>query len=71
MKSLITKFLLTAAGVAGLAAPSMFAADRYDVRRDVRADRWRLHEDLEHGRYRQAARVRADIRRDVRRDRRW
>jgi hypothetical protein len=85
MKNGMTRFVLAAAAVVGLAgAPSVFAADRfaadryendrYDLRqdyrnaarenRDIRADQWRLHEDLENGRYRQAQRERADLNRD-------
>ena len=71
-----------------LAAVPAFASDlSRDYNRlhrenaDIRADRYRLHEDLEHGRYYRAARDRADIRRDqrernaqvrdIRRDERW
>ena len=78
----IARRLLTAAGMAALAgAPALFAGDfDYDHNRDlrhdyhqvaresadIRADRYRLREDLEDGRYRDAARVRADINRDYR-----
>jgi hypothetical protein len=83
MKTRIARYFLTAAGFAALAgAPSLFAGEppfgRYDLRRehvrevrenaDIRADRYRLREDLEHGRYRDAARTRADLNRDIRRD---
>jgi len=95
MKTRIARYLITAIGFAGLAGtPALFAGDRgydrYDLHRDynkvsrenrdIRADRHRLHEDLEHGRYWDAARTRADINRDyyerdrelrdIRRDRR-
>jgi hypothetical protein len=85
MKTGIARYLLTAAGVVGLAGtPALFAGDYYgnnDLRHDyhtlarenadIRADQRRLHEDLEHGRYRRAGRERADLNRDRRqRDRR-
>ena len=48
--------------------------ERQDLRRDynhlarqnedIRRDQWRLHEDLEHGRYGRAARQREDLRHD-------
>jgi len=96
MRRSLIHHLLTGAGILTLAgAPALFAGDwqyqRQDLRRDynhvgrlnadIRSDRWRLHEDLEHGRYRDAARVRRDLRRDyaerneqvrdIRRDERW
>ena len=79
MKTRIARYLITAIGFAGLAGtPALFAGDRnydrYDLHRDynglsrenrdIRADRYKLHEDLEHGRYCDAARTRADIQRD-------
>ncbi len=78
MKTRIARYLLTAAGVVGLAGtPALFAGDyyrNYDLRHDyrsvarenvdIRADRYRLREDLERGRYRQAERQRADLNRD-------
>lgn len=84
MKSRIARYLLTAAGMVGLAGtPALFAGDYYgnsDLRHDyhrlgrenadIRADQWRLREDLEHGRYRQAERLRNDLYRDrLQRDR--
>jgi hypothetical protein len=96
MKRRILRYLLTAAGVVGLAgAPALFAGNyhygnnysgngyyqnrdlRHDYRglerenADIRADRWRLHKDLERGSYRRADREREDLNRDRRhRDRR-
>jgi hypothetical protein len=86
---------LTAVGLLALAgAPAVFAGDRYDDRRDlrqdytnlarkngeIRQDQHRLHRDLDNGRYRRAARDRAELRhdfaqrnaqrRDIHRDRR-
>lgn len=91
----IARLFLPAAVLAGLAGtPALFAGDlgydRYDLHRDynqvarenrdIRADRHRIHEDLEHGRYWDAARTRDDLDRDyyernrqrydIRRDRR-
>jgi hypothetical protein len=85
MKSSIARYLfaLTLVG-----SPALFASDLgHDYRHlgrenaDIRRDQYRLHEDLEHGRYWQAARQRADLRRDyaernaqvrdIRRDQRW
>jgi len=61
---------------AALAAPSMFAADRWDVARDYRRvdamrddiarDRARLNEDIRCGRQAAAARDAADLARDQR-----
>jgi len=64
MKLRIARYLLTAVGMTGLAGTPALLAD--DLHRDIRADRYRLHEDVEHGRYRAAARVRADLNRDYR-----
>jgi hypothetical protein len=81
MKTRIARYMLTAIGFAGLAgAPALFAGDlgydRYDVHRDynrlerqdadIRADRYRLHDDREDTRFRAAARIRADLNRDYR-----
>jgi hypothetical protein len=74
MKSRIVRFVLTAVGVVGLAAaPAAFGGDfRQDYRQlerrnaDIRHDRAELHRDLEEGRYRRAARERADLNRDYR-----
>jgi len=89
MKNRMTRYLMIAAGMLALAGtPALFAGDlSRDYARvarenaDIRNDQRRLHEDLEHGRYRQAARERADLRRDyaernaqlrdIRRDQRW
>ncbi|MGD1068877.1 MAG: hypothetical protein ABSB15_01960 [Bryobacteraceae bacterium] len=83
MKTRIIRYFLTAAGIVGLAGtPALFARDyygnsnlRHDYRRldrEIRADQWRLREDLEHGRYRQAERLGKDLYRDqLRRDRRY
>ena len=72
MKSKIARYFLIAAGVMGAAgAPALFAGDMdHDFRHlarenaDIRADRFRVHEDLEHGRFWQAQRDRADLNRD-------
>jgi hypothetical protein len=85
----MTRFVLVGAGLLTLGAtPSLFAGDPgrdySHLRRenaDIREDRWRLHEDLEHGRFLRAERERRDLRRDyaernalrrdIRRDQRW
>ncbi len=81
MKTRLTRYMLTAIGFAGLAGvPALSAGglgyDRYDLHRDydrlerhdadIHAERYRLHEDLDRGRYRDAARMRADLNRDYR-----
>jgi hypothetical protein len=81
MKTRIARNILIAVGLAGLAGtPALFAGDfaydRYNLRHDhsqlraldadIRADQFRLREDLEHGRYRDADRTRADLSRDYR-----
>jgi hypothetical protein len=92
MKNRMTRYLLTAGMLAMAGTPALFAGgfdndlyrDYAHVARenaDIRSDRWRLHEDQEHGRYGLAARERADLRRDyaarnaqlrdIHRDRRW
>ena len=72
MKLRIARYLMTAVGMTGLAGTPALLADNLhrDFRNlgrenaDIRADRYRLHEDVERGRYRAAARERADINRD-------
>ena len=78
MKTRMTRYLLTAAGVVGLAGtPALFAGDYYgnydhhyeyrSLDREnarIRHDERRLHEDLEHRRYRKAERDRARLERD-------
>jgi hypothetical protein len=72
MKTRIARYILTAAAIAGLAgAPALYAGDLgrnyHHLARenaDIRSDRHRLHEELEEGRYRAAARIRADLNRD-------
>jgi hypothetical protein len=72
MKFRITRYLLTTVGLVALAGTqALFAGDRHrDYRNlerqnaDIRQDRRELHEDLEHGRYRRAAREREDLRHD-------
>jgi hypothetical protein len=89
MKHRMILQMLAAGGFLAITgAPAMFAGDLHrDYRHvarenaDIRRDQRRLHEDLEHGRYWQAARERADLRRDysernaevrdIRRDWRW
>ena len=74
MKSDIVRYLLTAAGVIGLAGvPAAFAGDlRHHYREarrensDIRRDERKLYEDREDGRYRRAARDRAELNRDYR-----
>jgi len=78
MKTRIARYLFTAIGFAGLAGtPALYAGDLgrdyhnlTHENADIRGDRRRLHEDVERGRYRDAARMRADLNRDYyRRDR--
>jgi hypothetical protein len=78
MKTRIARYLFTAVGFAGLAGtPALFAGDPgrdyhhlAHENADIRGDRRRLLEDLERGRYHDAARTRADLKRDYyRRDR--
>ena len=88
MKTRITRYLLAGTGLITLATAPAFAGelsrDYNHLRRenaDIRADRYRLHEDLEHGRYYRAVRDRAGLHadyrerdaqiRDIRRDERW
>ena len=89
MKSRVMRYVLMGTGILTLAGtPALFAGDLSrdyaHVRRenaDIRRDQYRLHEDVEHGRYCRAARERADLNRDyaernaqvrdIRRDQRW
>jgi hypothetical protein len=71
MKTRITRYLLTGAGLIAMAAVPASASDlSRDYNRlhrenaDIRHDQRRLHEDLEHGRYYQAERERRDLRHD-------
>jgi hypothetical protein len=71
MKNKIARFILTATGFAALAAVPAFANDlNRDYRAlnrenaDIRADRYRMHEDVEHGRFWRADRERRDLRHD-------
>lgn len=74
MKTRIARYFLIATGLAGLAGtPALFAGDMHRdyhnlgrENTDIRSDRWRVHEDLERGRYRRADRERADLNRDYR-----
>jgi hypothetical protein len=72
MKTRIARYLFTAAGFAGLAGtPALYAGelgrDYHHLAHEnaeIRGDRRRLNEDLERGRYGDAARTRADLNRD-------
>jgi hypothetical protein len=71
MTNKIARFILTATGFAVLAAVPAFANDlNRDYRAlhhenaDIRTDRYRLRNDVEHGRYRRAERERRDLRQD-------
>ena len=72
MKTRIARYILTAAGFAGLAGtPALYAGDLgrdyHHLARenaDIRGDRYRLREELDRGHYRAAARTRADLNRD-------
>jgi len=76
MKSFKVASMILTLGTALMSGGSLFAGERYDIRRDdavirnlradIERDRCRLNEDLRAGRRREAERDRADLARDQR-----